>query len=177
MIILELLLVVVIVSLGIAGFFYFKQKEEKEYIERLITETELQEAEHQVQEVQEPVPDVIEPMPDQYYEDLELLARVIHCENSNEVDGEEASWNTGSVILNRINASEYPNTLEEVIYQKGQYDCLKNLYKEEPTDIEWEVAAELLNSGSILPKEVVYAAEFEQGSSTYEKIGNTYYCK
>lgn len=119
--------------------------------------------------------DVIERQNNGYYEALELLARVIHCENSNEVDGEEACWYTGSVIVNRIKSEKYPDTLEGVIYQKGQYDCLKALYKEEPTDIEWEVAAELLNSGSIIPDEVLYAAEFTQGSGTYDKIGRTIY--
>lgn len=111
-----------------------------------------------------------------YYEALELLARVIHCENSSEIDGEEACWYTGSVIINRINSGEFPNTLEGVIYEKNQYDCLKSLYKENPTDIEYEVAAELLNSGSILPEDVLYAAEFTQAKGVYDKIGNTYYC-
>lgn len=112
----------------------------------------------------------------EYYEALELLARVLHRENSNEIDGEEATWNTASVIINRINSSKYPNTLEDVIYQPGQYECINSLYKEEPTDIEWEVAAEVLNSGSILPSDVLYAAEFRQGSGVYDKVGKTYYC-
>ena len=161
--------------IGITAYYTTKQQEDKEIIE-------VTQAEHEVVQVQEPTPieqvksETITLREPEYYEELELLARIIHCENSNELDGEQACWNTGSVIINRINSPEYPNTLEGVLNQPGQYDCLKMLYKEEPTDIEWEVAAELLNSGSILPKEVVYAAEFEQGSSTYEKIGNTYYC-
>lgn len=175
--ILGLLMVLVILILGIAGFSTLKKKEQAE-------EQQITEAEHEVVQIQEPIPyepievktEAITLREPEYYEELELLARIIHCENSNELDGEEACWNTGSVIINRINSPEYPNTLEGVLNQPGQYDCLKMLYKEEPTDIEWEVAAELLNSGSVLPKEVVYAAELEQGSSTYEKIGNTYYC-
>lgn len=172
-------MIVAFMMIGIIAYYVAKEQEDKEL-------KEVSEAEHEVVQVQEPIPyqpieevksDLIVPREPEYYEELELLARIIHCENSNEIDGEEACWNTGSVILNRINSPEYPNTLEGVLNQPGQYDCFKMLYREEPTDIEWEVAAELLNSGSILPKEVVYAAEFEQGSSTYEKIGNTYYCK
>lgn len=145
-------------------------------------------AQAEVQQVQEAAPEV-EPEPEliyevdeivmrepEYYEALELLARVLHRENSNEIDGEEATWNTASVIINRINSSKYPNTLEDVIYQPGQYECINSLYKEEPTDIEWEVAAEVLNSGSILPSDVLYAAEFRQGSGVYDKVGKTYYC-
>lgn len=111
-----------------------------------------------------------------YYDALELLARLIHCENSNEVDGEEACWKTGSVVINRINNASYPDTLEGVIYDKEQYDCTGKLYKEEPTDIEYEVAAELLNSGSVIPDSVVFAAEFEQGSGEWSREGRTIYC-
>lgn len=84
----------------------------------MIAQAELTEEKAEVQQVQEPVPDVIVPREDSYYEDLELLARVLHCENSNEVDGEEACWKTGSVIINRINSPNYPDTLEGVIYQE-----------------------------------------------------------
>lgn len=111
-----------------------------------------------------------------YYEALDLLARLIHCENSNEVDGEEACWKTGSVVINRINNASYPDTLEGVIYDRGQYDCTGKLYKEEPTDIEYEVAAELLNSGSVIPESVVFAAEFVQGSGEWSRAGKTIYC-
>lgn len=170
--ILGLLMVLVILILGIAGFSTLKKKEQAE-------EQQITEAEHEVVEVQLPVEvvqsDVIVPREPEYYEELELLARIIHCENSNEVDGEEACWKTGSVIINRINDPNYPDTLEGVLNQPGQYDCLKMLYKEEPTDIEWEVAAELLNSGSILPPKVTKAAEFVQGE-VHSTEGNTKYC-
>ena len=111
-----------------------------------------------------------------YYDALDLLARLIHCENSNEVDGEEACWKTGSVVINRINNASYPDTLGGVIYDRGQYDCTGKLYREEPTDIEYEVAAELLNSGSVIPESVVFAAEFTQGSGEWSREGRTIYC-
>lgn len=163
--------------IGIIAYYVTRQQEDKEIIE-------VTEAEHEVVQVQESIP--YEPIEEvkseaitlrepEYYEELELLARIIHCENSNEVDGEEACWKTGSVIINRINDPNYPDTLEGVLHQPGQYDCLKMLYREEPTDIEWEVAAELLNSGSILPPKVTKAAEFVQGE-VHSEEGNTKYC-
>ena len=145
-------------------------------------------AEHEVIEVAEPAPehevpeeqdifgDSIEPMPDEYYEALELLAHLIYSEVGD--DGEESMWYAGSVVINRIKSQQYPDDLYSVIYQKGQYEVTWNggLYREEPSDIAYEVAAELLNSGSILPDEVLYQAEFRQGSGVYEKVGGTYYC-
>lgn len=142
----------------------------------MITQAELSEAEHQVDTVQEPIPYVYEPMPDEYYEALELLAHLIYAEVGNE--SEDSMWYAGSVVINRINHHEYPNNLYDVVFQRGQYEVTWNegLYKETPSDVAYEVAAELLNSGSILPSDVLYQAEFVQGSGVYEKIDNTYYC-
>lgn len=116
------------------------------------------------------------PREEQYYIDLELLAHLIYSEVGD--DGEEAMYYAGSVVLNRIRNHEYPDDLYSVIYQKGQYEVTWNggLYKEEPSDIAYEVAADLLEEGSILPEGVIYQAEFKQGSGTFDIIGNTYFC-
>ncbi len=49
----------------------------------------------------------------------ELLAAIIFCEAGNQpYKGQVA---VGAVILNRVQSSSYPNTIEAVIYQKGQF--------------------------------------------------------
>ena len=51
--------------------------------------------------------------------DKELLASLIFCEAGNQpYEGQVA---VGAVVLNRINSAAYPNTMEEVIYQSGQF--------------------------------------------------------
>lgn len=139
--------------------------------------------EHQIEQTQEsdldPVPEpvyIYVPREEQYYIDLELLAHLIYSEVGD--DGEEAMYYAGSVVLNRMRNGDYPDDLYSVIYQFGQYEVTWNggLYKEEPSDIAYEVAADLLEEGSILPEGVVYQAEFEQGSDTFKMIGNTYFC-
>lgn len=51
--------------------------------------------------------------------DLELLAALIQCESGGEsYDGKLA---VGSVVLNRVANSHFPNTIVGVIYQKGQF--------------------------------------------------------
>ena len=81
------------------------------------------------------------------------------------------------MVLNRINSADFPDTLKEVIYEKGQYECVNNgsIY-EEYDEVAFEIAEGLLVEGSILPESVVFQAEFKQGSAVYEKVGNTYYC-
>ena len=49
----------------------------------------------------------------------ELLASIIYCEAGNQpYEGQVA---VGAVIMNRVNSGAYPNTIEGVIYQSGQF--------------------------------------------------------
>lgn len=49
----------------------------------------------------------------------ELLASIIYCEAGNQpYEGQVA---VGAVIMNRVKSGRYPNSIEEVIYQSGQF--------------------------------------------------------
>ena len=51
--------------------------------------------------------------------DVRLLAALIYCEAGNQpYDGKVA---VGSVVLNRVESGRFPNTIEGVIYQRGQF--------------------------------------------------------
>ncbi len=51
--------------------------------------------------------------------DLELMACIIHCEAEGEpYEGKVA---VGSVVMNRVASSSFPNTIMGVIYQSGQF--------------------------------------------------------
>ncbi|MBO5258843.1 MAG: cell wall hydrolase [Agathobacter sp.] len=49
----------------------------------------------------------------------ELLAAIIYCESGGEPYVSQLA--VGSVVLNRVNSSYFPNTITEVIYQKNQF--------------------------------------------------------
>lgn len=52
-------------------------------------------------------------------DEIYLLAAIIHCEARGEsYEGQVA---VGAVVLNRVNSSLFPNTIKDVIYQKGQF--------------------------------------------------------
>ena len=57
--------------------------------------------------------------PCQPQEDLVLLASVINSEASGESYDEKLR--VGNVVLNRVYSKYYPNTLQDVIYQKKQF--------------------------------------------------------
>lgn len=101
-------------------------------------------------------------------EDLYLLSHLI-C---GEVEGCDRQMKTyvGSVALNRVADSRFPGTLKEVIYQNNplQYSCtVDGNFEKEPGEETIEVAKYLLENGSQLPPNVIFQAEFEQGTGTY----------
>ena len=116
---------------------------------------------------------------------IEVIARnEIHFE-VRPLNGEAgASWCTdemiyyvGSVVLNRVESEHYPDTIEGVIFDKGQYACTwDGNYDKEPTQRCYEIAEDLLLNGSVLPKNVVFQAGFKQGSGVYKQVQNMYFC-
>lgn len=119
----------------------------------------------------------IETAYDYTQEDLELLAHVIYAEAGSDYCTDEMRYGVGSVVLNRVEDECFPDTLYNVIYQKGQYQCTwdGNIDKT-PDERSYRIAQDLLNNGSIFPSDVVYQAEFKQGSGVYSKIQNIYFC-
>ena len=57
--------------------------------------------------------------PSENVTDLNLLAALIECESLGEIY--EGKLAVGSVVLNRVESSWFPNTIREVIYQSGQF--------------------------------------------------------
>lgn len=111
-----------------------------------------------------------------FEQQVDLLAHLIWNETG--ILGEKSMYYTGSVVLNRMTASYFPNTLEEVIYQPGQYAVTwTGLIERDCPDKAYVIARDLLENGSVLPEDVIFQAQFKQGSSVYEQIGNTYYCR
>ena len=116
-------------------------------------------------------------------DDIELLAKLITAEQGyvenyeDEFEYEERAYLCGSVVINRMKSEKFPNTLKEVISQAGQYQCVQNGHiNKEYDEIAWEIAEELLTVGTTVDETLVFQAEFPQGSGTYRKIGNTYFC-
>lgn len=110
-------------------------------------------------------------------EDLNLLAHLIMAESGSDWCEDEMLYMVGSVALNRIDSDLFPDSLYEVIYEEGQYSSATNGgLEKDPTDRCYRIAEELLTNGSILPKNVVFQAEFIQGTEIYKKVQNMYFC-
>ncbi len=116
-------------------------------------------------------------MPKQEYseEELYIIAHVLAGECQDCPDIEQLY--VGSVVLNRKDHNQYPNTIEGVVFQKKQYECIRDgNYYREPTKRNWENARWLLEYGSILPREVVYQSRKKQGKGIYLQTKYHCYC-
>ena len=58
-------------------------------------------------------------------EEVELLSRTVQLEAGGEIT--EGKYATTETILNRVASDKYPNTLIEVLSQKGQFSAWKNI--------------------------------------------------
>ena len=108
-------------------------------------------------------------------EDVELLACVISGESGADYCSEEMRYDVGSVVVNRMNHKEFPDTLEEVVYQAGQYGCIDSKYFEPEPHCK-EIAMDILMNGSRLPEDVVYQSTEPLGHGVYVKEQNMYFC-
>ena len=110
--------------------------------------------------------------------ELSLMAHLLMGECGATYNDDEMLYLAGAVVLNRVQSEYFPNTIKEVIYQKGQYQCVtlesSGFYKE-PTERCWEIAEELLIRGYDIPENVLFQAEFRQGK-VYKKVQNMYFC-
>ena len=101
--------------------------------------------------------------------DLYVLSHIISAEAGN--CSEDMMISVGSVVLNRVADERFPDTIEEVVFQEGQYSPTWNgAYYAEPTEEAVEVAKILLEDGSAIDQSVVWQAEFPQGNGIYDTI-------
>lgn len=80
----------------------------------------------------------------------------------------------GSVVLNRVEHDDFPDTVYEVIHQPGQYSTVSYLSSQVPTEEVEAVTDYLLRNGSQYPEDVLYQANFPQGSGTYLTLSTSY---
>ena len=110
-------------------------------------------------------------------EDVNLLAEVIYHENWY-TDGDHlAAYYTGAVVMNRVRSSYWPNSIHDVLYQKGQYSTTKYFFTEELPEEVYIMAEEILKNGTDdVPENVTFQAMRKQGRGTWKKVGTDYFC-
>ena len=118
------------------------------------------------------------------YAQLELLARLIEAEAGSVWLPMEWKMAVGEVALNRVASPEFPDSLEEVIAQPGQYYGRGDSFFAglKPSEDSAVAALRLLEGERILcDPSVVFQANFPLGSGVHTtlhdpRLGYTYLC-
>lgn len=122
--------------------------------------------------------------------DLELLALVIYQEAGGDACSDKVRQMVGEVVLNRVADKRYPCTIEGVITQQAQYGRLhwtgpvwperaKNPGEQHAVERAYRIAGDLLirKVDRILPRDVIYQAEFKQGTEVVAEEPGFYFCR
>lgn len=88
-------------------------------------------------------------------EDTYLLAKIINAEAG--VEPYKGKIAVGNVVLNRVASDEFPDTIKEVIYQKGQFSPISDgSINKEPNEDSIKAAKEVLAGSRVVGKDVLY---------------------
>lgn len=125
-----------------------------------------------------------------YTEDeLEMLALVIYQEAGGDACSDSTRRMVAEVALNRVDHPFYPNNLEAVLTQYGQYGMLywtglvwpqRAKYEVEQGAVNraYRIAKEVLTSNErLLPGDVLFQAEFPQGKEIVVEQDGLYFCR
>ena len=113
-----------------------------------------------------------------YPYEIQLLAEVMYHENWRTDPDKFAAYYTGAVVMNRVKAKRYPNTIHDVLYQKNprQYSTTDDFFTKELPEECYKLAMKVYRGTPDVPENVVYQAMFKQGSGVWQKINTDYFC-
>ena len=137
----------------------------------------------------EPETEPTEPVPTYTNEELEMLAIVIYQEAGGDNCSDFTRLGVGTVVMNRVGDPRYPNTLYKVLTQEVQYGRMHwtgVVWPERASDpneahaVEraYIIATRILAEGvRVFDADVVYQAEFPQGTEIVAYSDGMYFCR
>ena len=107
-------------------------------------------------------------------EEENLLARVVWVEAQGECfEGQQA---VAEVVLNRLVAEGFSNTVNGVIYAENQFRSVPFLEDAEPTSIQYEAIERALEGPYVLPIDVYHFATYRVNDNVWGRIGGHIFC-
>ena len=113
-------------------------------------------------------------------EDCELIAKIVYLEARGEPpEGQQA---VAEVILNRVAADNFPNSVEEVVFQgvdgsgPVQFSTALRLDEAEPSDRQYAAVGRALYGEPVLPMDVVFFSTTGENDRTWGSIGGHVFC-
>ena len=110
------------------------------------------------------------------HESINLLAEVAYWENwHTDKDKLTALWTMG-VVKNRVESEQFPNTVKDVLYQRGQYATTKYFYTKELPEECYEMARDVWENGvPDMPDNVLFQSQQPKLGRGHWKVLNGEY--
>lgn len=129
-----------------------------------------------------------QPEPSYTEAELEALAIVIYQEAGGDACSDETRIMVGNVVMNRVADERFPDTIEEVLLQKQQYGRLywtglvwperaSQSVEAHAVERAYACAKRVLNGERLLPEDVIWQAEFIQGTEIVAHQDGFYFCR
>lgn len=107
-------------------------------------------------------------------QDRDLLAKLVFAEGQSEpFEGQQA---IAEVVLNRVSADNFPNTLQGVLYAPDQFKAVSKIYAAKPTHIQYEAVRRALEGPYVLPEDVTFFAAYAVNDNVWGTIGSHTFC-
>lgn len=103
-------------------------------------------------------------------DDLYWLAMAITREAGSDWLTDEHQLLVGNVVLNRVASSRYPDTIYDVLHQKGQYPWAYKGSYTQPTARACANAKLLLEGERVCPANVLFSSQTKHGWGVYKAI-------
>lgn len=182
-----IILAVLIAYLVFGTWAWAKQSEpEPETTETTVVETTV---EHTTVDIPRTVVETTtQPEPTYTNDELFCMAAAIYNEAGSDSCSDDTRRMVGYVILNRVNDPRYPNTIRGVLLQYKQYgtfyktgikfaDRASSPSEKHAVDRAYRIAKEVLETENIpIPADVLFQAEFIQGTKIYKHQDEMYFC-
>ena len=116
------------------------------------------------------------------FDDLYLLAKLICAEAGSDWLSDDFRLCVGEVVLNRVDSPEFPDSISDVVYQKGQYASAGTAAFASlvPSQACVDVALRLMQGERKMAPSVVFQSDHEQGEIfsmyTDRRLGTTFFC-
>lgn len=121
-------------------------------------------------------------------EELEALAIIIYQEAGGDACSDETRSMVGTVVMNRVADERFPDTIMEVATQERQYGRLywtglvwperaSQAVEAHAVQRAYDCAREILEGARALPADVIWQAEFPQGTEIVAYQDGLYFCR
>ena len=107
-----------------------------------------------------------------YDEELWCLSGIIELEAGN--CSRDIKEGVANVAANRVADPDFPDTYHDVVLQPGQYSTAAQINSVERSQESIDVAKETIENGSKFPPDIVFQANFPQGSYTYMTLSTSF---